>query len=527
MNTANLLSGDRKLHAAAARYLTRAQRRSWAMILLALIVSVEFFENIVFVFSASHIMGGIDADQRSFALVQSAYAIGSMLMIVKQQWLARQFGYRHYLTAALSVFIAGTLMAASSTGLTELTTARFIQGVGGGALFTSSRVLILLMFTPEHRPRAQRIFIIGIFAASAMAPAIAAEIIEHGVWQDVFYAVLPFAVAAVLGAWLLLPNARPGTVHGKPLLGPLLWFGAAAALLQIAMSEARFDLLSHPARPALIALAGALLLAGFLRHQWNQQAPLLQLRALRNPVYLTGLALYFMYYLLNYLNGYLFPIYAERGMGLPIQTVGWLNTFAGAVSFVGILVYLRNARRLKRKKVLVTAGMLILAAAAWRFSVMPPDAPASALIPALAMKGLFGVMVVIPIAGLTFRSLGEDSFAHGYQSKNLMRQIAGSLASAIGSVLMQNRWLSVHASLIDETGRNAATTRQWLEHIEAALTAHGSSAGEASRQALAALDALISRQAMLIASEDMYRLIAILAICGAIVILAQRRIFAS
>ena len=92
---------------------------------------------------------------------------------------------------------------------------------------------------------------------------------------------------------------------------------------------------------------------------------------------------------------------------------------------------------------------------------------------------------------------------------------------------MQNRWLSVHSALVDETGRNAATTRQWLEHIEAALTAHGASAGEASRQALAALDNLISRQVMLIASEDMYRLIAVLAICGAIVILAQRRIFAS
>jgi len=527
MNTANLLYGGSKLRAVAARSLTHGQRRSWSMVLLGLIVAVEFFENIVFVFSASHIMGGIDADQRSFAQVQSAYAIGSMLMIVKQQWLANRFGYRHYLTAALSVFIAGTLLAALSADLPQLTAARFIQGLGGGALFTSSRVLILIMFAPVHRPRAVRMFMLGIFMASAAAPAVAAEILDQGVWQEVFYAVLPAAIVATVGAWLLLPNVRAANAPRAPMMGPLLWFGASVVSLQAAMSDARFDLLSEPARPILVAVAGTALLAGFLRHQWGQQTPLIQIRALGNPVYLTGLALYFMYYLISYLSGYVFPIYAEQALGLPVTTVGWLNALGGAVSLVGILVYLRYARRVQRKKYLIAAGLLVMAVAAWRFSIMPPDAPSLALIPSLVMKGVFGIMVVIPIAGLTFRSLDDDKFPHGYQSKNLMRQIASSLAATLGSIALQNRWLSVHASLIDETGRNAVATRHWLEGVEAFLLAHGSSAGEAAHRALAELDAVVSHQSLLIATQDMYRMIALLALCGACVVLVQRRIFAN
>lgn len=507
-----------------ARLLSHRERQLISMILLALIVSVEFFENVMFVFSANHVMGGVGADPRSFALVQSTYAVGSLLMIVKQQWFAQHIGYRRYLTAALVIFTIGTLMAASSGTLSRLVTARFIQGFGGGALFTSSRVLILIMFSPADRPRAQRIFMIGIFAASAMAPAIAAELMEHGVWQDIFYGAVPLSTLAALGAWRLLPDAEPQDRSHKPLLVPLLWFGLAVAALQAALTEARFDMFSHPAQPALIALLGALLLIGFLHHQWHQEEPLLQLRALRNPVYLTGLSLYFMYYLISYFNSYLFPIYAEHALGIPLATVGWLDTLAGLISFVGILAYIRYAKLIKRKKPLMIAGLLIMAFAAWRFSIMPPDATPGALLPSLATKGLFAVLFVIPVAGLTYKNLNDKTFAHGYQGKNLMRQVSGSLAPSLGAILLQNRQFSVHSSLVDSTGNQPGVTLRWLGRIQDALVARGMDAGNAAHTAMAHLTGMLDQQAMLIASEDLYRLIMAVSVAGACIVLAQRRL---
>ncbi|HEU0230299.1 MAG TPA: MFS transporter [Burkholderiaceae bacterium] len=507
-----------------ARLLSHRERQLISMMLLALIVSVEFFENVMFLFSASHVMGGIGADPRGFALAMSTYAVGSLLMIVNQQWLAQRFGYRRYLTVALTLFTIGTLMAASSTDLTQLVIARFVQGFGGGALFTSSRVLIPIMFSPADRPRAQRIFMIGIFGATAMAPAIAAELMDHGVWQDVFYGAVPLSVIAAVGAWRLLPDAEPRERTHQPLLVPLLWFGLAVAALQAALTEARFDMFSHPVRPALIAIAGALLLIGFLHHQWHHHQPLLQLHALRNPVYLTGLSLYFMYYLISYFNSYLFPIYAEHALGLPLSTVGWLDTSAGLMSFVGILAYIRYAKLIKSKKPLMVAGLLIMACAAWRFSSMPPDVTPWDLIPSLAMKGLFAVLFVIPVAGLTYKNLTDNTFAHGYQSKNLMRQVSGSLAPALGAILLQNRQFSVHTSLVDSTGNQPGITMGWLNQVQTALIAHGMDAGSAARVAMAQLTGMLDRQAMLIASEDLYRLIMVVAIAGACIVMAQRRL---
>ena len=510
---------------ALSRLLSRPQRQTLLMMLLALATGVEFLENIMFVFASSHIVGGIDADPRSFALVQAAYAVGSMLMILKQQWLAQRFGYRYYLTGSLLLFMAGTLGAATSTGLAQMVAARFVQGVGGGALFTSCRILVNLMFGPADRPRATRIFMLGIFGASALGPAFAAELVERGVWQDVFYGVLPFAALATLGAWLLLPDAEPREDVGGPALGPLLLFGVAIVALQASLTEARFDLFSHPARVAVVAALALALLAGFLWHQWHHATPVLRLRALRHPVYLTGLAMYFVYYMISNLSGYVFPIYAEQALRFPLATTGWLNTLAATISLAGIWCYLRVARHLKHKKPVMVAGLLLMAGAMTWFSMMPPDVGPVALLPGLVGKGLFGVMVIIPIAGLTFRSLADDDdFAHGYRSKNLMRQIASSFASALGAVLLQNRQFAVHTSLTNAIGQRPAEAAQWLESAQKALMARGFDTGQAHVGALAQLATIADQQARLIACEDLYRLIAVLALVAAIGMFAQRRL---
>lgn len=505
--------------------LGHRQRQTLLMLLLALATAVEFLENIMFVFAASHIVGGIDGDPRSFALVQAAYAVGSMLTILKQPWLAQRFGYRRYLTGALLLFIAGALAAAASHSVTQLAAARLLQGLGGGALFTSCRILVNLMFSPADRPRALRIFMLGIFGASTLAPAFAAALIEHGVWQDVFFGVVPFAALAAFAAWWLLPDAEPSRDAAQaPAIGPLLLFGVAIVALQAALSEARFDVLSHPLRLAALAASGAALLALFLWHQWHHGKPLLALRNLRHPVYLTGLAMYFVYYLINNLSGYLFPIYAEQALGLPLQTTGWLNTLSAAVSLVGIAIYLKSASRLPRKKPLMTAGLLVMAGAAWWFSRLPPDADVGALAWGLVGKGLFGVMVIIPIAGLTFRPLSVEDFAHGYRSKNLMRQIASSFASALGAILLQNRQFAVHQGIVDALGNRPEQTEQWMRTMEGTLAARGLDAAHAHQFALTWLARLVDQQARLMACEDLYRWIALLALCAAAAMLWQRRL---
>ena len=502
----------------------RADRKRLLMLLLGLLVGFEFLENGMFVFASSHIIGGVDAAPREFAQVQAAYAVGSMMMIVLHQWLSRHFGYRRYLSGALTVFMAGALASATSHNLAGLTLARLIQGVGGGALFTSSRVLVLLLFAPAERPRALKHFMVTIFGVGALAPLLAATLVDSWGWQWVFLSILPLGALVLLGTWTLLPD----TVGrgGEPVrwaATPLLLFAVAITVVQLALSEARFDLFAHPLRLAISALIGAARLGGFLLHQWRHDEPLLKLRELGHPSYLTGLVLYFLYYVLSNFSNYLFPIFAERGLGLPLVTTGQLNAFTAAASLAFAFVYMKYSARLPRKKPLMAAGALALMGAAWLFSSMPPQAPATALWLALALKGLFGVLMVLPVASLTFRELGDERFAHGYQSKNLMRQIAGSFSTAFAAIGVQNRQFANTAQIASTLTPANPQAVNWLDQVQAGF-AHGLAPGQAHGAALADLSRLVDQQALLMARQDMYRLLALLAFVTGAVVLLQRRL---
>ncbi|WP_236822563.1 MFS transporter [Andreprevotia sp. IGB-42] len=502
----------------------RQQQRRLLMALLGLITAVEFFENTMFVFAASHIVGGISAAPREFAQVQAAYAIGSMLMIVKQQWLSRHFGYRRYLCGALLLFIIGALGCAASHNLAELTAARFVQGVGGGALFTSSRILVNMLFGPAERGRALKYFMVMIFAASAFAPALAAQLVDAHGWQWLFYGALPPAIVALAGCWLLLPETPRSDAPAPYPAWPLLLFAAAIVCLQLMLSQTRYDFFAHPLRLLFLAVAGGVLLAGFLWQQYRHPDPILHVRELHSPVYLTGLGLYFLHYFLSNFSGYLFPVYAEHALALPLTAVGWLSSIAG-VAGVGIAYgYVKLGRRFASKKPLMLVGALAMALTAWWFARLPADATAASLLPGLLAKGLFSVLLVMPVAGLTFRELGDSRFAHGYQGKNLMRQIAGSISTAIAAVLMQNRQFAVHTELSGTLGADRPAVGQWLEQMQQLLQVRGFSGEQAHAGALAELARVVDHQAQLIACQDLYLLLAAAAVLTACVVALQRKL---
>ncbi|WP_035056086.1 MFS transporter [Andreprevotia chitinilytica] len=502
----------------------RHEKKRLLMALLGLITAVEFLENLMFVFAASHIVGGIDAAPREFAQVQAAYAIGSMLMIVKQQWLAKRFGYRRYLSGALALFVVGALASAASHNLIELTGARFMQGVGGGALFTSSRILINVMFPSAERPRALKYFMVMIFGASAVAPALAASLVETHGWEWVFYGAVPPAMLALAGCWFLLPETERDSSPVKYDAWPLMLFAVAIVSLQLMLSQTRYDFFAHSGRLVLLALLGSALLAGFLWQQYRHPDPLLHVRELHSSVYLTGLGLYFLHYFLSNFSSYLFPVYAEQALGMPLVTVGWLNTFAGVIGLGVAYGYVKFGRCFPNKKPLMLVGALAMALTAWLFARMPPDATPAALMPALLTKGFFSVLLVMPVAGLTFRELGDERFAHGYQGKNLMRQIAGSISTAIAAVLMQNRQFAVRQEISARLTPDHLQVASWLDTMQHALAARGFAQEQAHAGALAELARVVERQAQLIACEDLYLFLAAAALVTAMVVGVQRKL---
>lgn len=505
--------------------LVHKEKQRLLIVLICAMVGMEFLESGMFVFASSHILGAIGAAPQEFALVQMAYAVGNMLMVALQQALVRHFGYRHYLLLALLLFGLGDIGCALAGNLPELIAARMLEGMGGGAFFLSTRVLIPLLFSVSLRPLASRCFLLSIFAVGFVAPLLSATLVDGWGWPWVFWIVLPIVVLVAAGVQRLMPRQL-----GKSLqpvrwsFMPIALFMLAVGAVQWAFSEARYELFDRPDQLALAILAGVTLLGLFGLHQWRHDEPLLHLRDLTNPGFLAGLALYAMYYFIVNFSNYLFPQFAQQALGIPVVTTGWLNSFAGAVSFAAVLLYTRYSARIANKRAMMMAGCLCMAAAAWWMAALAPDAPLSALYGALAIKGLFGVLMILPVAALTWRALGDTHFAKGYQAKNLMRQMTVSLASATGAVALQNVRVAEQAELAGRINAANPAAVQWLDAAQRHFEQLGYGAAQAHGAALAELSALVDRQAVFIACQHLYHWIAAIAMAAAVIVMAQKRL---
>jgi predicted MFS family arabinose efflux permease len=363
-----------------------------------------------------------------------------------------------------------------------------------------------------------------LFGASTCAPLSAALLVDGPGWRWIFLGVTPLVALIMVGVWALLPDAiGHGSAPVRWAARPLLLFAAAITLVQLGLSDARYDVFDHPVHLLILAVFGVGLFAWFMVHQWSHHEPLFRLRELANPAYFLGLGLYFMHYCLSNASNYLFPIFAESGLGIPVVNTGMLNSFAGAVSLLTAYVYVKISPRMPRKRPLMIAGALAMALACWGFASLSAGAPLPAVLPPLIAKGLFGVLLVLPVANMTFREMSTERFAHAYQSKNLMRQLASSFATALAAVLLQDREFVNHVRLAERIGSGSMQVRQWLDHAQTSFSALGLTPEHAHKLALVEMNRTLSQQALLLASQDGYWMMAIFALVVVAVLLLQRR----
>src|SRR6204780_3589141 len=132
-------------------------------------------------------------------------------------------GRRAALLIALSVYMAGSLFAASSTSMLMLICGRIAQGCGGGGLTAISQMILGDVAAPKDRAKYYAYFSIAFTTAGGTGPALGGWICDHLYWWVIFLWNFPLCVGAVI---LTLTILRRLPRHARPpsldILGALL-----------------------------------------------------------------------------------------------------------------------------------------------------------------------------------------------------------------------------------------------------------------------------------------------------------------
>src|SRR5256885_7715134 len=181
--------------------------------------------------------GNLGATMTEVGWVVTAYSIGNVIIVPMTSWLSQQFGRRNYFAASIIIFTVFSFLCGNANSIWELVAFRFLQGVGGGALLTTSQTIITESYPVEKRGMAQAIYGLGVIVGPTLGPPLGGYIVEHFSWPYIFYINIPLGVIATL---LTLQFVRSPRYAEKTLAKDIDWLGIA--LLAIAVGSLQYVL---------------------------------------------------------------------------------------------------------------------------------------------------------------------------------------------------------------------------------------------------------------------------------------------
>ena len=276
-----------------------------------------------------------------YAWVTTVYLLSSTVMVPIWGKLGDLYGRKIVLVWGVSIFIAGSALCGLAGefgdlpilggGMTQLIVFRGLQGIGGGALFTSAFAVIADLYPPRERGKMSGYFG-GVFGlASIVGPVVGGFLTEHGTvhlggldiagWRWVFYVNLPLSALALFMIIARTPILKAGKGGRIDFAGALLVVAAFVPLL-LALSWGGHQ---YPwASPTILSLLAITItsLVLFVLVELRFPEPLLPLDLFRNKVFTLGNAAAFVISMAFFGAITFVPLYLQLGVGVSATQSG-------------------------------------------------------------------------------------------------------------------------------------------------------------------------------------------------------------
>jgi EmrB/QacA subfamily drug resistance transporter len=301
-------------------------------------------------------LGGLEL----YSWVFSIYMLTSALTTPLFGKLSDLYSQRRLMLIGIGIFVLGSMLCGGAQSMEALILFRAIQGLGGGAIYALSFIVVGILYRPEERAKIQGI-ISGIWGiASILGPLAGGIIVEHWSWRWAFFVNLPItAVAVALIVIGLKESGQERRAHRLDFAGTFTLL-AALMLLFYALSRG-----SHAAQSLNIAVIGMIALGIFFLMifyviERRAAEPIVPLDLFESSLFTTSAAVGTMasmgvFGAISYL-----PLYLQGVTGLTASRAGMVLLFLSVAWTAGSLIAGQTLNRVGYRAS-ATAGMILLA----------------------------------------------------------------------------------------------------------------------------------------------------------------------
>lgn len=264
---------------------------------------------------------GTDLIGISWALL--AYQLSNIGLSIIFGRVSDMWGREKIFALGFVVFSLSSLLCGLSHAIIQLILSRFLQGVGGAMLQSSSRALAAESVPEELAGRAQGYMTTAHHIGFVLGPSIGGFMIDTLSWRWSFFFLVPIGLC---GALLTLANFKrhpPSSRHSDVSID---YLGAALLVATTTTLVLIFDRRTHEliGTDLKLVLAASFLgcLAGLIIHESKTKNPFIKLDLFRIRRFSFSVVSLLLMAICYSLTGFLMPFYLQDILGFSATTVG-------------------------------------------------------------------------------------------------------------------------------------------------------------------------------------------------------------
>ena len=454
-------------------------------------------------------MGNLGASLDDIAWVSTGYLLASVIVIPLTGFLGDLLGRKRYFVGSIVLFTASSFFCGASHSLGALVMWRIIQGIGGGALMTVSQAVLFESFPLEEAGMAMALFGLGVMVGPTIGPTLGGWLTDNYGWPWIFYVNIPVGIlAAVMIAGYVNDPAHQKRPRAIDYLGIALLIVSVGSLQYVLEHGEREDwFASHfIAWITVTGVVGGVLL---IWRELKTEHPVIDFRVLKHRQMWVGTLLGVVMGIGLYAMSFTLPVFMQGNLAMTAEQTGWILMPGALATAVSMGVVGRVTNKFD-PRLLITAGALTFALAAWKLSLITGASGAGDFFWPLILRGVGLGLMFVPLTTITLAELSPTELAQGTGLYNFFRQLGGSFGIAAISTLLIRYTAQNRANLVSHVSTLNPVSMARIDMMTRGLMAKGADFWTAQKQALALIDHQLMAQASVLAYGKIYELSAAL-----------------
>ncbi|MGF3987893.1 DHA2 family efflux MFS transporter permease subunit [Staphylococcus aureus] len=383
--------------------------------------------------------------------LMTGFMLVNGILIPITAYLFNKYSYRKLFLVALVLFTIGSLICAISMNFPIMMVGRVLQAIGAGVLMPLGSIVIITIYPPEKRGAAMGTMGIAMILAPAIGPTLSGYIVQNYHWNVMFYGMFIIGIIAILVGFVWF-KLYQYTTNPKADIPGIIFSTIGFGALLYGFSEAGNKGWGSVEIETMFAI-GIIFIILFVIRELRMKSPMLNLEVLKFPTFTLTTIINMVVILSLYGGMILLPIYLQNLRGfsaldsglllLPGSLImGLLGPFAGKLlDTIGL-------------KPLAIFGIAVMTYATWELTKLNMDTPYMTIMGIYVLRSFGMAFIMMPMVTAAINALPGRLASHGNAFLNTMRQLAGSIGTAILVTVMTTQTtqhLSAFGEELDKT----------------------------------------------------------------------------